>query len=88
MMKPSDYFRRNCFLSVEADEETAFHYVDWFGADNLVFSTDYPHGDSAYPHAVDGFEKLDLPFDAKVRIVGKNWSRLYKIPLVEKAPRR
>jgi predicted TIM-barrel fold metal-dependent hydrolase len=87
-MKPSDYFRRNCFLSVEADEETAFHYVDWFGADNLVFSTDYPHGDSAYPHAVDGFEKLDLPFDAKVRIVGGNWSRLYKIPLVEKAPRR
>src|SRR5215208_5193317 len=54
-MKPSDYFRRNCFLSVEADEETAVHYLDWFGADNLVFSTDYPHGDSAYPHAVEGF---------------------------------
>ncbi len=86
-MKPSDYFRRNCFLGVEADEDTAIHYVDWFGADNLVFSTDYPHGDSAYPHAVDGFEKLDIPFDAKVRILGENWSRLYKIPLVEKAPR-
>jgi predicted TIM-barrel fold metal-dependent hydrolase len=86
-LKPSDYFRRNCFLSVEADEATARQYVDWFGADNLVFSTDYPHGDSAYPHAVDGFEKLDLPFDAKVRIVGENWSRLYRIPLERKARR-
>ena len=54
---------------------------------DLVFSTDYPHGDSAYPHAVDGFEQLDLPFDAKVRIVGENWSRLYRIPLERKAPR-
>jgi predicted TIM-barrel fold metal-dependent hydrolase len=86
-MPPSDYFRRNCFLSVEADEATARHYVDWFGADNLVFSTDYPHGDSAYPHAVAEFEKLDLPDDAKARIVGENWSRLYKIPLSRKAPR-
>jgi uncharacterized protein len=86
-MSPSDYFRRNCFIGVEADEATAIHYVDWFGADNLVYSTDYPHGDSAYPHAVDEFEKLDLPFAAKVKAVGENWSRLYKIPLVEKAPR-
>jgi len=22
----------------------------------LIFSTDYPHGDSKYPHAVDAFE--------------------------------
>jgi uncharacterized protein len=86
-MKPSDYFRRNCFIGVEADEATAIHYVDWFGDENLVYSTDYPHGDSAYPHAVDEFEELDIPFDAKVRIVGENWSRLYKIPLAEKAPR-
>ena len=35
-MKPSEYFRRNCCVSVEADEETAPHYVDWFGDDNLV----------------------------------------------------
>ena len=51
--KPSEYFRNNCFVSVEADEETVVHYLDWFGDDNLVFSTDYPHGDSQYPHAVE-----------------------------------
>ena len=58
--KPSEYFRSNCFVSVEADEETVVHYLDWFGDDNLVFSTDYPHGDSQYPHAVETFRKLPL----------------------------
>ncbi|MEJ7583101.1 MAG: amidohydrolase family protein [Acidimicrobiales bacterium] len=83
-MKPSEYFRRNCFVGVEADEETAVHYLDWFGDDNVVFSTDYPHGDSQYPHAVDTFEKLAIPESSKVRIVGENWERLYKIPLARK----
>ena len=59
-MKPSDYFRRQCFLGVEAEEVTATQYVDWFGDDNLVFSTDYPHGDSQFPHAVDTFDKLPV----------------------------
>lgn len=87
-MKPSDYFRRNCYLSVEADEDTAVQFVDWFGTDNLVFSTDYPHGDSAFPHAVDEFEKMALPYEAKLKAVGENWARLYKLPLEQKAPRR
>jgi predicted TIM-barrel fold metal-dependent hydrolase len=86
-MAPSDYFRRQCFLGVEAEEATAGHYVDWFGDDNLVFSTDYPHGDSQYPHAVDTFAALALPEAAKVKACGENWERLYGIPLARKAPR-
>ena len=86
-MKPSEYFRRNCFLGIEAEEATASAYLDWFGDDNLVFSTDYPHGDSQYPHAVDTFEKLPFPEATKAKIVGANWERLYKIPLVKKARR-
>lgn len=83
-MKPSEYFLRNCFLGVEAEEATAVHYLDWFGDDNLVFSTDYPHGDSQFPNSVDTFDKLALPDGAKIKIVGENWERLYKIPLVKK----
>jgi predicted TIM-barrel fold metal-dependent hydrolase len=82
-MKPSAYFRRLCFLGVEAEEATATHYLEWFGDDNLVFSTDYPHGDSQYPHAVDTFDTLPLPEASKVKICGPNWERLYKIPLVK-----
>ena len=83
--KPSEYFRRNCFVSVDADEETVKHYVDWFGDDNLVFSTDFPHGDAMYPHAVETFEKLPLSDASKRKVVGENWKRLYGIPLVKKA---
>ena len=87
-MKPSEYFLRNCFLSVEADEATAVHYLDWFGDDNLVFSTDYPHGDSQYPNSVTAFDELPWPEESKIKIVGENWERLYKIPLSKKAPER
>jgi predicted TIM-barrel fold metal-dependent hydrolase len=80
-MKPSDYFRRNCFLSVEADERTVGQYVDWFGHDNLVFSTDYPHADSKYPHAVAEFLELPLSDAAKKMILWNNWARLYDVPL-------
>jgi len=79
--KPSEYFRDNCFVSVECDEETVVHYVDWFGDDNVVFSTDFPHGDSQYPHAVEAFRKLPLGEATQRKIVGDNWSRLYDIPL-------
>jgi uncharacterized protein len=84
-MKPSGYFRRQCFLGIEAEETTAGAYLDWFGDGNLVFSTDYPHGDSQYPHAVDTFDELPLPQASKVRICGENWARLYKIPLAKRA---
>ena len=79
--KPSEYFREQCFVSVEVDEETVVHYIDWFGDDNLVFSTDYPHGDSQYPHAVETFRKLPLAEESQRKIVGDNWSRLYDLPL-------
>ena len=82
-MKPSDYFRRNCWISVEADEETVPHFVEKFGDERLIFSTDYPHGDSKFPHAVDAFEKLPMSDDAKARAVSTNWADLYKIPLVK-----
>jgi predicted TIM-barrel fold metal-dependent hydrolase len=86
-MRPSEYFRRNCFLSVEADEEPARQYIEWFGDENLVFSTDYPHGDSKYPHSVEAFAKLPIPEASQKKIVGENWSRLYDIPLRRLAPR-
>ncbi len=79
--KPSEYFRSNCFLSVEADEVTARQYVDVFGDDNLVFSTDYPHGDSKFPRAVESFFQLPLSDESKFKIAGPNWTRLYGINL-------
>jgi predicted TIM-barrel fold metal-dependent hydrolase len=79
-MKPSEYFVRNCFLAVEADEETVSQYVSTFGDDNLVYSTDYPHADSKFPHAVEAFTKLPLSAASQKKILWDNFSRLYDLP--------
>ena len=75
---PSEYFRSNCFLSIEADERPAKYYVDWFGDDNLVFSTDYPHGDSKYPDVGVGVPGAPRSTEeTKRKILWDNWCRLY-----------
>ena len=69
---PSEYFRSNCSLSTEADEYPAKCYVDAFGDDNLVFCTDYPHGDSKYPDSVSAFLELPGLTESKRKILWDN----------------
>ena len=76
-LKPSDYFKRQCFLSLECDEEPARYAVDWMGEDNIVFSTDYPHSDSKYPNSSRSLLTLPLPESAKRKIMWDNCARLY-----------
>lgn len=78
-MAPSDYFKRQCFVSVEPDEGPARYMIEEFGSDQLVFSTDYPHGDSRYPAAVDSFLKLPLTDDDKRKILWDNCARFYSV---------
>jgi predicted TIM-barrel fold metal-dependent hydrolase len=78
--KPSELFLRQCVISVEPEEELAKHVVAELGDDNLVMSTDWPHDDSRFPHAIDGF--LGLPHfspETKRKILWDNCARLYKL---------
>ena len=45
-----------------------------------MFSTDYPHGDSKYPHSVEAFLDLPLTDDTKRKVLWDNWCRLYDVP--------
>jgi predicted TIM-barrel fold metal-dependent hydrolase len=83
-MAPSEYFKRQCYVSVEPDEAPARYMVETFGADQIVFSTDYPHGDSRYPAAVESFLELPLSDEAKRKILWDNCARFYS---VSEAPR-
>ena len=42
-LPPSEYFKRQCYLALDADEEPAVDVVEKLGADYFVVSTDYPH---------------------------------------------
>ena len=80
LMKPSQYMLRNCFLSCEADEETARHYFEDFGDDNVVYSTDYPHADSKFPHATEAFLTLPFAESTKRKVLWDNYAKLYNLP--------
>lgn len=74
---PSEIFRRQCYVSVEPDEALARNVVEALGDDNLVLSTDWPHDDSAYPHAIDHFLAQDLSPETKRKVLWDNCARLY-----------
>jgi uncharacterized protein len=74
---PSEYFKRQCVVAVEPDEVTVKYVVDHMGTNTIVFSTDYPHGDSKYPEAVDHFLQLPLANEAKRNILWDNCAAYY-----------
>jgi uncharacterized protein len=76
-LKPSEYFTRQCFVSVECDEAPVIGVLEQVGARNLVFSTDFPHPDCKYPHAVEQFLALPIPEATKRNILWDNCSRYY-----------
>jgi uncharacterized protein len=77
-MRPSEYFQRNCWVSVDPDEDVVRHALPSMGDDNIVISTDWPHDDSAYPRAVETFLGLEGVTDTtKRKILWDNCARLY-----------
>ena len=77
---PSELFRRQCFVSVEPEEELCKHVVTEVGDDNLVLSTDWPHDDSRFPHALDAFlGQASLSQATKRKVLWDNTARLYKL---------
>ena len=80
-LKPSEYFKRQCYAVVEPEEDVVKYTIDYMGgADNLLFSTDYPHSDSMFPNAVDTFLKLDtVSDDDKRKILWDNPARIFGI---------
>jgi predicted TIM-barrel fold metal-dependent hydrolase len=76
---PREYFKRQGFASVECDEWPAKYVANAGYGENVVFSTDYPHPDSKYPHAVDSFLDLDMEEESKRKYLWDNCARLYDL---------
>jgi len=78
---PTQYFRRQCFISVEPGEALVQDVIRHAGDDCLVISTDYPHSDSPFPHAIDRFLEVALPHDSRRKILWDNCARFYGAPV-------
>jgi predicted TIM-barrel fold metal-dependent hydrolase len=74
---PSYYFKRQCYASVECDEEPVKYAIDFLGNERLVFSTDFPHVDTKYPKAVERFLELPISEEDKRKILWDNCAAYY-----------
>jgi len=74
---PSYYFKRQCYASVECDEEPVKYTIDFLGNERLVFSTDFPHVDTKYPNAVERFLELPIGHEDKRKILWDNCASYY-----------
>jgi predicted TIM-barrel fold metal-dependent hydrolase len=77
-VKPSDYFRRQCFIAIEPSEPYLAEVIQYIGSDNLIFGSDYPHVD----HKPDIVEKAvalqeRLPRKTVQKILWDNPVRFY-----------
>jgi len=92
-MLPSEYFRRQCYIALDVDEEPAVDVVNKMGAEYFVVSSDYPHSDGAFPEAIEQFLGLPLGDEQRRKILWDNCARLYSIetpaaPLTRTAPQQ
>ncbi len=79
-LTPAEYFLRQCYVSVDVDEEPVKYVIDAYGDGNLVISTDWPHDDSSYPQAINTFLSLpDVSDESKRKILWDNCARLYRL---------
>ncbi len=76
-MAPSEYIRRNCYTTCEADEGEIARAIGQLGEDRILMASDYPHFDSEFPHTVSTIrERKDLTQRQKDKILGENAAQL------------
>jgi predicted TIM-barrel fold metal-dependent hydrolase len=77
-MKPSEYFRRQCFIAVEPSETYIPKLLEELGEDNLIFGSDYPHMDHK-PDVVADMVALEEQLPQKIlqKILWDNPKRFY-----------
>jgi predicted TIM-barrel fold metal-dependent hydrolase len=77
---PSFYLDQNVFASFIHDRIAALTY-DLPGGRNVMWSSDYPHSETTYPHSQEMIERLfaGVPEDAKRHMLGGTAGKLYRV---------
>jgi predicted TIM-barrel fold metal-dependent hydrolase len=79
--RPSEYFRRQVYLTYEEDH-LGLELLHHIGATNVMWASDYPHGDSTWPHSLDAIASsglAELSGSERARILWDNAAALYGI---------
>ena len=85
-LAPSEYFRRQCYISFDPGEWNLAASAEFIGADRIIWASDYPHPE----YRSDVVAKLrraiaSLPEADQHRILGLNAVELYGLPIAAPA---
>jgi predicted TIM-barrel fold metal-dependent hydrolase len=75
---PSFYFHRQMYLTF-FDDELGLRLRHELGVENILWSSDYPHPDTTWPHSREVIERqfAGVPADERTKILSGNARRLY-----------
>ena len=62
-LTPTEYFRRNVWATFQ-DDPVGVATREFIGSDRLLWGSDYPHGDSTWPHSREAIERNFQNVDA------------------------
>jgi len=79
-MPPSEYMKRNLYATFQ-DDPIGPSTWDFFGADNYMWASDFPHTDSTWPNSLEVIKKdfAKVPAEVTQKIVFDNAKRLYRM---------
>jgi predicted TIM-barrel fold metal-dependent hydrolase len=82
-MLPSEIFARQVFTTYE-DEQLGVELIPRIGIDNVMWASDYPHGDSTWPHSRKALAESPLAqhgSEVLRKVTCENVARVYGFPV-------
>jgi len=82
-MRPSEIFARQVFVTYE-DEALGVELIPRIGVDNVMWASDYPHGDSTWPHSRKAVAESPLAQhgpEVLRKVTCDNVARVYGFPI-------
>ena len=83
LFRSSEYFRRQVYATFFNDPPASILFAKW-GTDNCMWSNDFPHGNSTWPHSREVIRRDlgHLPAASRAKLLHENVSKLYDLPPV------
>jgi predicted TIM-barrel fold metal-dependent hydrolase len=87
-LKPSEYFKRNCWVGVSFPSPGEAASREDIGVDRFMWGSDYPHDESTYPHTREGLRRAfaGTPRDELQQILGGNAAKVYDFDMARLNP--
>lgn len=78
--KPSDYVRKQVWISGDPDEQATAYVIDYVGRDRFFWASDFPHPDHGGKY-LEALERMVAPMSPESRraVMGENVAACYRI---------